>query len=256
MSAERCPSELELDAFELEGRPAGHGLQAHLAGCGRCRARLAERDQARERFVREVYPVTLAAVEAAGERARPGAGWLGWLLRPALLGVAAGVLVLSLAGLLWWRGGEGPPPDSYVGVKGGASLQVWARRGERVFPVGPGARLRAGDLLRFVPRLPGPGYMMIVSVDARGKVSPYHPPAGGRAAAVRPPLGAPALPGSIELDESRGPERLWLLFSTREFELGEVEAAAAEGLRAAGSLEALAVLPGELEQASLLVWKE
>ncbi len=260
MSQARCPSELELDGFELAGRPAADPLQAHLAACERCRARLAARDEDRARFLREVYPASLPAVEAAGAR-RPRGPWT-WLPWPAALAAAAALALLVLGAALWWRppagegGSPGAAPDGYLGVKGGASLQVYARRGDRVFEVRPGERLRAGDLLRFVPRLPGPGHVMIVAVDAQGGVSLLHPARGPRAAVVRPPLGAPVLPGSVELDGSLGPERLWLLFSTREFELAEVEAAVAAGLRAAGSLEALASLPLEIDQVSLPVWKE
>jgi hypothetical protein len=262
MSAERCPSELELDAFVVAGRPAGDALQAHARTCERCQARLAARELSRERFLREVYPVTVAAVEAAGERARPGAGWLAWLLRPAALGVAAGLVLLVLGAWLWWRtpgAVQGPgdaPPDTYVGVKGGASLQVYARRGDRVFPVRPGERLRQGDRLRFAPLLPGPGFVMPLSADAAGRVRLFFPQSRRRAAALRPPLGAAALPGAIELDDSRGPERLWLLFSTQAFELDAVEAAVAEGLRTAGGIERLELLPLELDQVSLPVRKE
>lgn len=197
--------------------------------------------------------------------------FLSSLLRPwPLAAVAAGAacLVLGLwVGRQWAREAWGearrvveqraPLDAPYVGLKGGPGLQVWARRGEAVFEVGEGTRLREGDRVRFAPRLPGPGYVMILSVDAHGQVSLHHPHGGERALELRPPLSAAALAGSVELDESRGPERIFLLFSTADFERAAVERAARDGLAAQGSVEALRALPlADIEQTSLLILKE
>lgn len=208
-----CPSDLALDAFELEGRPVAHPLREHLAACARCRERMEERDRVREAFRREVYPLTVEAVVAAGAGApAPGARRAPWMLRWALGGAAAMALLLVGLWIGWPRLDQtaGGGLAGLDGIKGPPAIQVFIKRGERVFELRDGEPVRPKDRLRFVVSLPRPGYLRVLSLDARG-ASSFYPPAG--AAPARLPAGRQELPGATELDASAGPERLWVVFS-------------------------------------------
>jgi hypothetical protein len=104
------------------------------------------------------------------------------------------------------------------------------RRGNQQFSLEPGKPLRAGDAIRFAV-VARRGFLMIASVDGRGQAQVYVPYAGSESSAV--PTGRPLqLPegGSIELDATPGPERVFALFSARPLQAGVVLAA----LRALG----------------------
>ncbi len=216
-----CPSDLALDAFELEGRPAVHPLRQHLAACPRCQERMEERDQARETFRREVYPLTVEAVVAAGAGApAPSARRASWIFRWALGGAAA--MALVLVGL--WIGWPRPDPAAgggragLHGIKGPPAIQVFVKRGERVFEVREGEPLRPKDRIRFVVSLPQPGYLRVLSLNGDDATSFYPPPG---AAPVRLPAGRQELPGATELDDGAGPERLWVVFSDEPLSVEE-----------------------------------
>ena len=53
-----CPSDYELDAFWLEGKPESHPVHGHLEGCEKCQKRMVEWERADERFSKEVFPAT------------------------------------------------------------------------------------------------------------------------------------------------------------------------------------------------------
>ncbi|MBN2493731.1 MAG: hypothetical protein JXR96_03980 [Deltaproteobacteria bacterium] len=255
-----CPSDLQLDAFCLAGRPADHPLQAHLVTCERCRARLAEFDRAEEVFAREVYPATVdAVVSRLGSRP---AWWTG-LLRPPVLAASAGLAAILIAALAVWllapagqQGAVGPPPgDSYVGIKGELGLEAVCKRGELVFPLTGDLRLMPGDALRFVPSTSRAGYLILVSIDADGEIELAYPTDGRAAAHVT--AGSRPLPGSIVLDASRLDERIFAVFAETSFDFETVKAAAREALGKACYLETLTMLPLDpsFEQASILLYK-
>jgi hypothetical protein len=101
---------------------------------------------------------------------------------------------------------------------------VFARRGDRapdgsgpVVRVADGARLAAGDALRFVLDPTGLPYVLIASVDGAGQVSIYFPFHGEASARVDGRTSV-SVPGSIVLDEAPGPERLYVIYSERPIE--------------------------------------
>ncbi|GEJ56469.1 DUF4384 domain-containing protein [Anaeromyxobacter diazotrophicus] len=239
----RCPSELELEQHLL-GPDAE--VEAHLAGCPRCRARLAELEQEGETFRREVFPATVAAVvERSRPRAvaRPGR----WRLLVAPLAAAAAAAVF-----LWAR-----PPRDYVGAKGGAlELAVWVQTPGGARAAQDGAAVPAAADVRFQVRPPRACRLWLVSVDAAGQVSCLFPAGGGAAAELRAPA---TLPGGAHLDGRGGPERLYAVCSPRPLPYGEVEravlAAAGGGEAAVRAAGALPGLPEETAQATLLLEK-
>jgi len=146
------------------------------------------------------------------------------------------------------RAGEAVPADGSI-VEGTSHVDESILTGEsRPRQVNPGDRLLPEDRIRFAVSTPGPGQVMIVSVDKQGEVSLFYPPGpvGG---------GRTELEGSTILDESRGPERIFSVFSKEALDFGAVEAAVARGLEETGDVVKLEKLPLELVQNSLLIQK-
>jgi hypothetical protein len=235
-----CPSDYQLDAYWLAGRPEDHPVHGHLEGCEKCRKRLMEWEQAEDKFQKEVFPATEEKVveRLSGSRS-------GFFTYPRLAAAAAVVLAVVLAVALW------RPADreaTYIGIKGTLGLEVYCQRADQVFRVNPGERLLAEDRIRFAVSTPGPGQVMIVSVDQQGEVSLFYPAGpveGGRV----------ELEGSTILDESKGPERIFAVFSGGDLDFGAVESAVARGLEETGDVVKLQRLPLELVQNSLLIQK-
>lgn len=238
-----CPSDYQLDDYWLAGRPEDHPVHGHLEGCENCQKRLVEWEQAGQRFSKEVFPATEEKVVERLVKSRPG--FLGFFTYPRLAAASAVVLTVVLSVVLW-RPSE--REATYIGIKGTLGLEVYCQRAGQVFRVNPGDRLLPEDRIRFAVSTPGPGRVMIVSVDRQGEVSLFYPPGpveGGRT----------ELEGSTILDESRGPERIFAVFSEGALDFGAVEAAVARGLEETGDVVKLEKLPLELVQNSLLIHK-
>ena len=188
---------------------------------------LADARREEQRFQREVLPRTLDAVVAGR-----------WHLRPASLAfasvLAAAAVVLVVAP--WDRGTPTPQKneeaasaDSYIGVRGGPTLDLRVRRGDRVLRWAPGETLRAGDALRLIPYGRDYPWLLVFAVDGAGRAQVVVPFDGGTSQRLGSD-GAP-LPGSLILDEAPGREALVAVFSR-----APLDAAAAAAL-AEGSLE-------------------
>ena len=238
-----CPSDYELDAFWLEGKPGDHPVQGHLDSCERCRERLVEWEQADQKFGQEVFPATEEKVVERLSKSRTG--FFQFFTYPRLAAASAVVLAVVLAVALWHPGEH---ESTYIGIKGTLGLEVYCHRAGQVFRVNPGDQLLPEDRIRFAVSTPGAGHVIVVSVDRQGEVSlfyPMGPIAGGRT----------ELEGSTILDQSQGPERIFVVFSEEAFDFGAVEAAVERGLKEAGGVESLKKLPLELAQNSLLIHK-
>ncbi len=231
-----CLSDLVLDARRLgqlrQERAAA--VEAHLEACAGCARRREELAADAAAFSARFAPAGLAeeTLERAGARTSRRRRRLFALLVPAAAAVAVVLLVLPPAG-------PGPEPPG-VRSKGGAGLAVWLSRGGSVTPAEDGGEFSAGDALRF--RLhPGPhGYALLVGVEADGDVSVYVPAGGSRSTPV-PPGRWTDCPHAVELDGSRGWERLVALYSDRPLEAEAVRRAVAT----AGRLKDAGHLPME-----------
>jgi hypothetical protein len=238
-----CPSDYQLDEYWLAGKPENHPVHGHLEGCENCQRRLVEWEQADEKFSKEVFPATEEKVVERLTKSR--AGFWGFFTYPRLAAASAVVLAVVLAVALWHPGER---EATYIGIKGVLGLEVYCQRADQVFRVNPGDRLLAEDRIRFAVSTPGPGQVMIVSVDQQGEVSLFYPPGqveGGRT----------ELEGSTILDASKGPERIFAVFSEGTLDFGAVKAAVARGLEEMGDVARLQRLPLDLVQNSLLVEK-
>jgi hypothetical protein len=214
------PSALALHQYQAGALPAPQrdAAAAHLEGCPACRRQLAELAEDTRRFAAEVFPRTLAGVTA---RAAPERRTR-WLLAPVL---AAAVVALWL----------GRRPE--VRVKGAATLTVVAAGRDGLVTVADGTTLEAGDRIRFVLRPAGLRYVLIAGVDGAGRATIYHPFQGSESG---PLAGAVVeIPGSIVLDRSPGPERIFALLSSRPLPAAPLrDALAALGRGGPGAIRA------------------
>ncbi len=233
-----CPSEAVLDAIELR-EEVGAAQRAHVEGCEICRARIAERHAAfdaldKAALVRSLH-TKLAGVEAVnlaaetGNSAAPfGArkrgsfwGWLtGGISAAALATIALAVITRGPNDL----GGSGE--DSDLRSKGSIGLSVFVEHGGIVERAAPGADFRPGDRLRFEVDLPRDAHVMIVGVEADGRLYNSYPTTQSPAGSERLSRGPDqVLPGAVELDETLGREVLYLVACDHAFASGELSQA-------------------------------
>jgi hypothetical protein len=245
------PTGDHLSALQLDGLALGalddvgaRRAEDHLAACVTCRQQADVLRASRDHFSASVLPRTLPAL-----RARAAPWWsrrMTWIAAPVL---AAAVALVMLRG--------GAPVDDLgsddLRVKGDASLQIVARRGDRVGLVAAGDTLAAGDAIRFVVTTPRAGYLLIASIDGRGATSIYYPAAGVASAPV-PAAARLELPGSIVLDDAPGPERMVALWSARPLPADAVTAAlAAIGAGGAAAIRAAPPLGlGDVERSIVI----
>jgi hypothetical protein len=209
-------SSLELDALALDAlpRPEKARLSEHLGACASCRQRSEELAASRAHFTQYVLPRHLAD---RSWRPSPWAHWGG------LLGRLVPVLAVAGLALFLVLPRERVHETPALGVKGGASLQVFVHRGERVWKAEEGEPLSPDDQIRFQVESGGLPYLLVVSIDGAGKPSIYYPFNALRSGPVE--TGEPvALPYSIILDAAPGPERLYALFSREPLQVTEVRA--------------------------------
>jgi len=141
--------------------------------------------------------------------------WL-WFAIGGALAIGTGALVLE------------PSRDSFgAQPKGDFDIVVFARHEDRIEQLDRFNRwVYPGERVRFVlTGTPEDHRQVIVgSVDAKAQVSIYFP-YGGTASATLPGPGRWEVPGSIELDETLGPERVFVFFSKKPLLATDVEQA-------------------------------
>jgi hypothetical protein len=234
--------ELHLRRFragELDGPASGEVLR-HTTGCATCRTRLKSLEDEQRDFEAEVsFERFAGGVERARRVPRPHA-------RPGLVGammaLAATAVVVVLMSVL---------PDEHPGnrLKGGdadATLRVAAGDGsQRSLLPGTSDSLRPGERLRLGYRNDAGRYLVALSIDDGGVVTPLYPEHEGGALSVPPHTTLSYLPDSLELT-GVGRERVFLLLLEHATPIEDVLTAARVGhARARGDLQALATLPLE-----------
>jgi hypothetical protein len=220
------PSELELHHHVLGASADDQRatVAQHVQTCPACAGALAGLQSAHDEFPRGAE----ARIGAALAR-RPTFRWP----RGARVRLLALLTLPVAAALLLRLGANHRSPDEDLIPKGPApsvgqpQLEIFARRGNHVRAVGPGAEpLRAGDAIRFALRRPAQlAYVLVVAVDGAGAINLYYPDGATEAARLPEGVARLELPGSIVLDDSAGPERVFALFGAQPFTFASVRAA-------------------------------
>ena len=173
-----------------------------------------------------------------------------WLL------VALLVPALSFAALKWGTASD----ELELRAKGGFDLLVYVRRDKHIALLDRFNRVvHPGEEIRFI--LTGVpedhAYVLVASIQAAGAATVYFP-YGGLDGAPLPGPGRWEVLGSIVLDETLGPERVFAIFSKRPLAAVDVEPALARlgraGKNAIRDARALDV-PGTTQR-SFLMFKQ
>jgi hypothetical protein len=200
-----------LDAWLMGLLPAAERseAEAHLSACSRCRQALEQQQKDHQKFNQEIFAKTWPTLR---DKVTRKTGWRTWWGRwPVMIpvGVGAAAAVALVVFVFFIK----PQASDEVRIKGDPTLQIFAKRPDReqVFAVTPEVKLRPGDRIRFVAEAPGRGFLLVVSKDRGGQVSFYVPTFGAQSVEIPP--GKHEMPGSIELDQAPGPERIYAIFS-------------------------------------------
>ncbi|HEY4394017.1 MAG TPA: ACP synthase [Polyangia bacterium] len=252
MNAAGHLGELELRRHRA-GEPlgdAGPAIAAHAGACAECKARLRALDDEQRRFESAIsFDRFAAGVERAARAARPAPRRLParvWAL-PTLAMAAAVALVVTFHGRTQAPLVEGPPG---VRLKGGAGMtvRIAGAAGQRTAQVEATETLAAGERLRLGYQSGGHRYLLSLSIDEHGAVTPLYPEQGASltvSAAV--PSATHFLPDSVELTGA-GLERIIVVLSDQPIAVEAARAAARAAYdRAGGDLARLPKLelPGE-----------
>ena len=249
-----CPSRLELSRWEVEPeRERPVDLTAHVGSCVRCAAVFADLARARSFLLGDdPAAASLRAARAILDTARQRKRRRRWLqlLAPAFLVPAAAALLFVVRPIL-------PTPGhgmhAATAAKGGLVVETYCKRGDEVFPAVDGQDFLPGDRLRFAYTSDRPGYLMVFGVDDQGRIFPYYQE--GILLGTYAEAGARILlPGSVELDEHKGWERIYAVWSETQLSDDAVRAAVAVGLSAAGNdIRRATALDLPVEQVSMLL---
>lgn len=226
---------LEYQSEELEGAAKAR-VEAHVASCPACAARLAE---ARAEQAAFLIQRPTAALLAGLEQRRPTSWWRRWVINaPTRPWVALGALATAAALLIALR----PAPEIIAlsarpstltpstRIKAGCDLTFHVKSGAEIRVGEDGDALYPGDQIQLRVSTPQPTHLVIVSLDGSGAVTPFYDDEGW---ALEMEAGvAQLLEGSVVLDDALGAERVLGCFSESPVSTQAVLDAAAEALEA------------------------
>lgn len=229
-----CPSDLALDRLHAGELPQAESQQltAHVAACAICPQRMAAR-QAGFAALPEVDPrPILSAIRRRLHETEREPAARRWLRQLTLVFAPMAAATAALVVLMWVRRNEPDGSASSAGsgavsataperagdetrLKGSLGLHVYRLRdGQKAGAQGAisGDQFVPGDRLRFVVDLPTSGQLSIVGVESDGDLYVAWPGTGAPAEATQRPAGrGQELPGAVALDNSPGPETLYLV---------------------------------------------
>ena len=235
-------------------------IDVHLAACAACKVRLRALDDEQRRFEQEIsFDRFAAGVErAAREKTATKAhhlratGWWTWSY-PALAMAVGVALVITFGPRASNRGVTNRDVTNRGAgnrIKGGAgvTVRVAGVSGQRTARVDAAEPLAPGDRLRIGYQSGGHRYLLSLSIDQHGQVTPLYPEAG---TSLPVPEGADRatryLPDSLELTGA-GIERIIVVLSDQPIDVEAARRAARAAYdRAGGDLSRLPplALPGE-----------
>jgi hypothetical protein len=226
-------------------------MSEHVRGCPRCGGLAEELDIARRELLigdpsalLAAQRIAFAVAERYQDQQRRRWHMVGWVSARALAVAALLVVVAPHVHV--------PPRDATIAAavqetgvraKGPLVLEAYCKRGESVFRIEDGATVLAGDRLRFAYTAPRDGHLMIFGVDDGGQLFPYYGEGQGESERLPASLAVGAgasvmLPGSVELDDHHGVERVFALWSPAAVDPAGVRRAVAQALAASDITQA------------------
>ncbi len=215
------PLDFDRLALGAAGADERRWWDTHLAACARCARVRQAHGAAMDHFSTQVLPRTLERVKERSALRRRARWW------PVLAVPAFAASAFLVAGLIRHPGDSSlgrPSEETSLGIKGDGVLRIFALRDKKVFAVENGSLLMPKDAIRFVIEAPPLEYLIIASVDGAGQTNVYFPFGDTSAARIEPHRRF-ELPGSIVLDDTPGPERVFAIFSREAVDAASVKAA-------------------------------
>ncbi len=183
---------LETVALVLSGDASAKQIEeanAHLAGCETCRRAVLTLDNV---TARGVVPPHRVGKGTANKPLLIGSG-----MRRVSLSIAATILVVLVAGLLWQLKLTESETSSLV-VKGDDDeLHVAVERQGSRFVLRPGSKLKTNDVLGFFYSTDTAGYLAVFNLDNAGVPELLYPAGQTQSASVEPGLKVPLPDGGV-----------------------------------------------------------
>jgi hypothetical protein len=221
-------------------------IEEHATTCADCRARIRALDDEQRRFEDELsFDRFSAGVERAARSARPARRAMRarvWMSSMAGMAAAAAALLIFVTSQ------KQPAPGNRI--KGGSDIivRVAGTDGQRTAGVDATEALARGERLRIGYKAGGHKYLLSLSIDDRGEVTPLYPERGP---SLQVPDGSENatrfLPDSLELT-GKGTERIVVVLSDQPIDVEVARRAArAAYQRGGGDVTRLPKLdlPGE-----------
>lgn len=230
------PTEWTLRRLHAGELPTAEATQTrtHAASCQQCTAVLRQAEEAQRQFESEIpFERFEAGVKQAEEKTRKqessrGASRQRWM-GPVVALAATVLLVVAVRPLLATNPGPG------VRTKGGAAAELRIGGGEgsqRVARTDAPEALAQGERVRLGYTPDARKYVLALSVDSGGEVTPLYPESG-QSLPVEPGAGTHWLPDSIEFTGS-GAERVVVLLSDAPMTVEDATTAARRAFEAGG----------------------
>jgi hypothetical protein len=230
-------------------------VAAHADACGDCRARLKALDDEQRRFEHDIsFDRFAAGVERAGRQAeapkKKAPRTSTWRFMLPTFALAAGVALFVVSS---------SNQHGTNNLKGGADITVRISAGDtgpqRSAAVDAPEALARGERVRIGYQPGKHRYLLSLSIDERGQVTPLYPEAG-RSVSVGKAVGSGPryLPDSIEFTDA-GTERLFVIMSDDPIDVDAARRAARASYdRAKGDIMRMPALelPGEQFQRTFL----
>jgi hypothetical protein len=239
---ETCLSDLVLDrliAGELDGSEIGTAARAHLERCEPCRSRKRTLEEAAARFETEIFISGAALKTARAAKRAP------MRLGGSIGAAAAAVFIVMLV----------QTKSLEVRTKGALGLGIVARhldgKTEQIFS---GAEMSPGEAIRFEISSTRQGYLFIAGIDAAKNVTPYYP--STKDAQILPPAPGTLLEGSVTLDATLGPERIFAVLCDQPIEARRILERGRRALdRAGGDPQKIEHLDSGCAESSFIIHK-
>ena len=232
--------------IELRRRRAGEltsaamlAIDEHVATCAPCRARLRALDDQQRQFESEIsFDRFSAGVERAARTPRRRPAARAWMYSAVAMAACVAIVVTV----------RSPAPTTRIKGGAGMTVRVAGAAGQRTARVDANEPLAPGERLRIGYQPGGHRYLLSLSIDQHGEVTPLYPEQGRSLALSDGPAEATRyLPDSLELTGA-GLERIFVVLSDAPIDVDSARSAAKAAFqRAGGDLSRLTRLglPGE-----------
>lgn len=252
-----CPSEWRWAQFQMGRLPKEEAASfaSHIEQCPFCREKQKERKDS-EGYLAQRNPWEMMLAQHTAQQTQrkketppPDAfSWFGWLRSRLAWG---GALVACIPLLIVWnRYAPSTPASGLAPNKTGQTSSIngqpkgkqpsWRmlhyHLGSRISQWTPqGATLYPGDLVQFDYEFPKPLHAMIVSINQQGTISVYVPLGAQKSHKLHKRKGTCPPTDSLELDNTLGLERIFMVAAERAFSKRQIVLAIRKAYRQAGN---------------------